>query len=73
MPEIFRVIKILRDNRWVEVQKISSFKRSMPKRAYYLKTSLAEIAGHIEQKKLEESALSMGTIQRLKEMATATA
>jgi predicted transcriptional regulator len=36
---------------------------------YRLKASLYEVIGHLEQRKLRESAMSMGSIQRLKELA----
>ncbi|NPV63202.1 MAG: ArsR family transcriptional regulator [Methanotrichaceae archaeon] len=68
-PEVSRAMKILRENDWVEVQDIKGAGKGRPKKIYRLKASLYEVIGHLEQRKLRESAMSMGSIQRLKELA----
>jgi len=69
-PEVSRAMKILRENDWVEVQDIRGLGKGRPKKIYSLKASFDEVIWHLEQQKLRESAVSMGSIQKLRELAT---
>ncbi|MGA9098227.1 MAG: MarR family transcriptional regulator [Methanotrichaceae archaeon] len=67
--DVSKVLKAMEENGWISILATNSSARGSPRKIYSLRASLDEIIGHYEQKKLSESALAMGSIERLKELA----
>jgi predicted transcriptional regulator len=68
--DVSRVLKAMQKNGWVGILGTDSSAKGRPRKIYSLNASLDEIVRYYGQKKLRESALAMGSIQRLKELAS---
>jgi predicted transcriptional regulator len=64
--DVSKILKMIRENGWLDILKTNNLARDRPKILYLLSASLNEVVRHYEQKKLNESALAMGSIQRLR-------
>ena len=67
-PEVSIAMRTLRDNNWIEEKEIKREGKGRPMKVYSLKASIDEIIGHFEEEKMQESALAMESIQRLKQL-----
>jgi len=69
-PEVSLGMSMLSKNKWVIESEVKAERRGRPKKLYRLSIPLEQIIKHYEEEKGRESASTMETIQRLKEMAT---
>ncbi len=68
-PEVSIGMRTLRDNCWVKEYERKILNRGRPMKIYSLSTSLNNIIGDLEEKKLKESSRIMESIKRLKELS----
>jgi len=69
-PEVSLGMSMLSKNKWVIESEVKAERRGRPKKVYSLSIPIEQIIKHYEEEKGRESASTMETIQRLKEMAT---
>ena len=67
-PEVSIAMRTLRENSWIEEKEIKREGKGRPMKVYSLKASIDEIIRHFEEEKMQESALAMESIQRLKQL-----
>jgi predicted transcriptional regulator len=70
-PEVSIAMRTLRQNNWINEREIKAEGKGRPMKVYKLSTPIGEIIKHYEDVKNSETAKTMQTIQRLKEI-TAT-
>lgn len=68
-PEVSIGVRTLRKNQWVNERDIKAELKGRPMKIYELSMPLEKIIKHFEEEKNRESARTMESIQRLKEMA----
>jgi predicted transcriptional regulator len=69
--DVSRVLKSMQKNGWVGILGTYSSAKGRPRKIYSLSASLEEIVRYYGQRRLRESAMAMGSIQRLKDLAPA--
>ena len=68
-PEVSIAMRTLRNNNWVEEREIKKDGKGRPMKVYRLTKSLGEIIKHFEEEKKKESAKTMESIEKLKELS----
>ncbi len=68
-PEVSIAMRTLRNNSWVEEREIKKDGKGRPMKVYRLTISLGEIIRHFEEEKRKESAKTMESIEKLKELS----
>jgi predicted transcriptional regulator len=68
-PEVSIAMRTLRNNSWVEEREIKKDGKGRPMKVYRLTISLGEIIKHFEDEKRKESAKTMESIEKLKELS----
>jgi predicted transcriptional regulator len=68
-PEVSIAMRTLRLNNWVEEREIKKDGKGRPMKVYRLTKSLNEIIKHFEDEKRRESAKTMESIEKLKELS----
>ncbi len=68
-PEVSIAMRTLRNNSWVEEREIKKDGTGRPMKVYRLTISLGEIIRHFEEEKRKESAKTMESIEKLKELS----
>lgn len=69
-PEVSIAMRSLRDNDWVSEKEVRRGGKGRPMKVYSLLTPIDEIISHFEEEKQQESAQTMESIQKLKELIT---
>jgi predicted transcriptional regulator len=69
-PEVSIGMRVLRQNNWVEQRNVKTDGKGRPRILYRLNVPIEKIIQHYEEERNRESAIVMGSIQRLKELAT---
>ena len=69
-PEVSIGMRTLRQNNWIEQRNIRTDGKGRPRILYRLNVPIEKIIQHYEEEKNRESAIVMGSIQRLKDLAT---
>jgi len=67
-PEVSIAMRALRDNDWVSEKEVRRGGKGRPMKVYSLLTPIDEIITHFEEEKQQESAQTMESIQKLKEL-----
>jgi len=67
-PEVSIAMRTLRDNNWVDEREVKRGGKGRPMKVYSLSTSINEVIKHFEEEKQQESAQTMESIQKLKEL-----
>jgi predicted transcriptional regulator len=67
-PEVSIAMRALRDNDWVSEKEVRRGGKGRPMKVYSLLTPISEIIKHFEEEKQQESAQTMESIQKLKEL-----
>lgn len=67
-PEVSIAMRALRDNDWVSEKEVRRGGKGRPMKVYSLLTPIDEIIKHFEEEKQQESAQTMESIQKLKEL-----
>lgn len=70
-PEVSIAMRTLREKGWVIEQEIKGIGKGRPQKIYALRSNIDEIINYYEEEKNQESARTMGAIQRLKELSSA--
>ncbi len=68
-PEVSIAMRTLRLNNWVEEREIKKDGKGRPMKVYRLTISLPDIIRHFEEEKRRESARTMESIEKLKELS----
>ena len=68
-PEVSIAMRTLRNNNWVEEREIKKDGKGRPMKVYRLTISLGDIIKHFEDEKRKESAKTMESIEKLKELS----
>ncbi len=68
-PEVSIAMRTLRNNSWVEEREIKKDGKGRPMKVYRLTISLGDIIRHFEDEKRKESAKTMESIEKLKELS----
>ncbi|MCJ7445429.1 MAG: ArsR family transcriptional regulator [Methanotrichaceae archaeon] len=68
-PEVSIAMRTLRNNNWVEEREIKKNGKGRPMKVYRLTISLENIIQHFEDEKKRESAKTMESIEKLKELS----
>ena len=68
-PEVSIAMRTLRNNNWVEEREIKKDGKGRPMKVYRLTKSLGEIIKYFEEEKKKESAKTMESIEKLKELS----
>jgi len=68
-PEVSIAMRTLRNNSWVEEREIKKDGKGRPMKVYRLTISLPDIIKHFEDEKRRESAKTMESIEKLKELS----
>jgi predicted transcriptional regulator len=68
-PEVSIAMRTLRNNNWVEEREIKKDGKGRPMKVYRLTISLQDIIKHFEDEKKRESAKTMESIEKLKELS----
>ncbi len=69
-PEVSIGMRALRQNNWIEQRNVKTDGKGRPRILYRLNVPIEKIIQHYEEERNRESAMLMGSIQRLKELAT---
>jgi len=69
-PEVSIGMRTLRQNNWIEQRNVKTDGKGRPRILYRLNVPIEKIIQHYEEEKNRESAIVMGSIQRLKDLAT---
>lgn len=69
---VSKSMKALQELGWLDVQESQATRKGRPRRIYALNVSLEEVVRHFEAEKLQESTQAMRSIERLKELASAS-
>jgi len=69
-PEVSIGMRTLRQNNWIEQRNIRTDGKGRPRILYRLNVPIEKIVQHYEEERNRESAIVMGSIQRLKDLAT---
>jgi len=69
-PEVSIGMRPLRQNNWIEQRNIKTDGKGRPRILYRLNVPIEKIVQHYEEERNRESAIVMGSIQRLKDLAT---
>jgi predicted transcriptional regulator len=69
-PEVSNAMRALQELGWLDVQEINTTGMGRPRKIYALNASLEEVVRHFEAQKLQESARTMRSIERLRELAS---
>ncbi|MGC9514258.1 ArsR family transcriptional regulator [Methanocrinis sp.] len=67
-PEVSIAMRALRENNWVSEKEVRRGGKGRPMKVYSLLTPIDEIIKHFEEEKQQESAQTMESIQKLKEL-----
>jgi predicted transcriptional regulator len=67
-PEVSIAMRALRENDWVSEKEVRRGGKGRPMKVYSLLTPIDEIIKHFEEEKQQESAQTMESIQKLKEL-----
>lgn len=70
-PEVSIAMRTLRERSWVKERDINGKGKGRPTKIYSLGTTMGEIINYYEGEMNRESARTMETIQRLKELSSA--
>ncbi len=68
-PEVSIAMRTLRNNSWVEEREIKKDGKGRPMKVYRLTISMGDIIRHFEEEKRRESAKTMESIEKLKELS----
>jgi len=68
-PEVSIAMRTLRNNSWVEEREIKKDGKGRPMKVYRLTISLGDIIKHFEDEKRKESARTLESIEKLKELS----
>jgi predicted transcriptional regulator len=68
-PEVRKAMRTLRNNNWVDEREIKKDGKGRPMKVYRLTISLGDIIKHFEEEKQRESAKTMESIEKLKELS----
>ena len=68
-PEVSIAMRTLRNNNWVEEMEIKKDGKGRPMKVYRLTISLGDIIKHFEDEKRKESAKTLESIEKLKELS----
>jgi predicted transcriptional regulator len=68
-PEVSIAMRTLRNNSWVEEREIKKDGKGRPMKVYRLTISLGDIIKHFEDEKRKESAKTLESIEKLKELS----
>ena len=63
-------MRALRQNNWIEQRNVKTDGKGRPRILYRLNVPIEKIVQHYEEERNRESAIVMGSIQRLKDLAT---
>jgi len=69
-PEVSIGMRTLRQNNWIEQRNVKTDGKGRPRILYRLNVPIEKIVQHYEEERNRESAIVMGSIQRLKDLAT---
>jgi predicted transcriptional regulator len=67
-PEVSIAMRALRENGWVSEKEVRRGGKGRPMKVYSLLTPIDEIIKHFEVEKQQESALTMESIKKLKDL-----
>lgn len=67
-PEVSIAMRTLRENEWVNEKEIKRGGKGRPMKVYTLQTQIDNIIKHFEEEKQQESAYTMESIQKLKDL-----
>ncbi|MHC1594225.1 MAG: ArsR family transcriptional regulator [Methanotrichaceae archaeon] len=67
-PEVSIAMRTLRENEWVNEKEIKRGGKGRPMKVYTLQTQIDNIIKHFEEEKQQESAHTMESIQKLKDL-----
>ncbi len=67
-PEVSIAMRTLRENEWVNEKEIKRGGKGRPMKVYTLQTQIDSIIKHFEEEKQQESAHTMESIQKLKDL-----
>ncbi|MCP1391905.1 MAG: ArsR family transcriptional regulator [Methanothrix sp.] len=67
-PEVSIAMRALRENDWVSEKEVRRGGKGRPMKVYSLLTPIDDIIKHFEEEKQQESAQTMESIQKLKEL-----
>lgn len=67
-PEVSIAMRTLRENDWVTEREVKRGGKGRPMKVYSLRTPIDEIIRHFEEEKQQESAQTMESIQKLKQL-----
>jgi predicted transcriptional regulator len=70
-PEVSIAMRTLRNHNWVEEREIKKDGKGRPMKVYKLTISLGDIIKYFEDEKRRESAKTMESIEKLKELSKA--
>ncbi|WP_348304727.1 ArsR family transcriptional regulator [Methanothrix sp.] len=68
-PEVSIAMRTLRNNNWVVEREIKKDGKGRPMKVYRLTISLGDIIKHFEDEKRKESAKTLESIEKLKELS----
>jgi predicted transcriptional regulator len=68
-PEVSMAMRTLREKGWIAEHEVKGSGKGRPMRLYKLTVPIEDVIGHYEEKKCNESARAMQSIQRLKEIS----
>lgn len=69
---VSKSMKALQELGWLDVQESQATGKGRPRRIYALNVSLDNVIRHFEAQKMQESTQAMRSIERLKELASAS-
>jgi predicted transcriptional regulator len=69
-PEVSMAMRSLRERGWVEEREVKHEGKGRPMKVYSLKMPIDQILRQFEEQKVQESAQSMESIQRLKSLVS---
>ncbi len=67
-PEVSIAMRTLRENEWVNEKEVKRGGKGRPMKVYTLQTQIDNIIRHFEEEKQQESAHTMESIQKLKDL-----
>jgi predicted transcriptional regulator len=68
-PEVSIAMRVMREHGWISERDEKGPGKGRPLKVYRLSASIGDIIKHCEEAKLQESAQTMETIHRLRELA----
>jgi predicted transcriptional regulator len=71
-PEVSIAMRALRENEWVSEKEVRRGGKGRPMKVYSLLTPIDDIIKHFEEEKQQESAQTMESIQKLKELISSS-